>query len=64
MGNIDVISIYRYRHEENSNMISIFANIAIPLHLFLGNHSFHHENNFPDSHNLASLKESNQKVPL
>ncbi len=32
MGNIDVISIYRYRREENIDMISIliFANIAIP----------------------------------
>ncbi len=32
MGNINVISIYRYRREENIDMISIliFANIAIP----------------------------------
>ncbi len=32
MGNIDVISIYRYRREENIDIISIliFANIAIP----------------------------------
>ncbi len=31
-GNIDVISIYRYRREENIDMILIliFANIAIP----------------------------------
>ncbi len=32
MGNNDVISIYRYRHEENIDRISIliFANIATP----------------------------------
>ncbi len=32
MGNIDVISIYRYHCDENIDMISIliFANIAIP----------------------------------
>ncbi len=33
MGNIDVISIYRYHPKENIDMISIliFANIAIPI---------------------------------